>query len=36
LFDQYNQIAIQSEALAREAWLAAHLKSRGYRVFGGH
>ena len=36
LYEQHNPIATQDEAKARETWLAAHLRRRGYTVWGGH
>jgi predicted GIY-YIG superfamily endonuclease len=36
LYEKYNPVDTRNQALAREAWLAAHLKDLGYTVYGGH
>lgn len=36
LYRRYNPVPTRDKALALEAWLAEHLKAKGYTVYGGH
>jgi hypothetical protein len=36
LYAKHNPLATREAAEAKEAWLAARLRSRGYTVYGGH